>query len=300
MNTEQLSQTSIVPGRAYYDGPELLGGLLDALRDAGLDPDHLTVDDLAPLDEFHALGRPATIALARLADVRPGQRVLDVGAGIGGPARFLASCYGVYVTALDATPRFCRIAEALTRGTGLDDQVRVVEGDALDLPFSNGSFELAWTQAVGQNIEDKARFLAELARVVTPGGRIALFELVAGPGGPLEFPVPWADRPEQSWLVDSAELRTLLEATGLNIREWREGPDALAGIAAGAESAPRDPASAGLGLGLLMPDYEARMAGLARNVEAGRIAVVQIVAERSASDRLEPLGAELEQSAVRP
>ena len=292
---DPLHQPSIAPGRAYYDGPELLEGLLDALRDAGLDPDHLSVDDLAPLDEFHALGHPATIALASLADVRAGERVLDVGAGLAGPARFLASRYGVEVTALDATPRFCRIAEALTRATGLAGRVRVVEGDALDLPFDDESFELAWTQAVGQNVEDKARFIAELARVVTPDGRIALFELVAGPGGPLEFPVPWADRPGQSWIVNSADLLALLEAAGLSIREWREGPDALAGIASAAQSGPADPVTHGLGLELLMPDYEARMAGLARNVEAGRITLVQVIAERSAADRLKPLGAELEQ-----
>jgi ubiquinone/menaquinone biosynthesis C-methylase UbiE len=280
MNTASLHHISTSAGRDYYDGPELLEGLLGALRDAGLDPDHLTVDDLAPLDEFHALGRPATIALARLASVTAGDRILDVGAGIGGPARFLATRYGARVTALDPTPRFLRIAEALNRSTGLADRVRVVEGDALALPFEDGAFDLVWTQAVAQNVADKPRFIAELARVVAPGGRVASFELVTGPGGALEFPVPWADGPAQSWVVPAAELRALLAGAGLRVREWRQGPDALAAIVEAAQSEPTRPAPAGVGLELLLPDYEARMAGLARNVEGERIAVVQIVAER--------------------
>jgi MPBQ/MSBQ methyltransferase len=280
MNTASLHHNSTSAGVAYYDGPELLEGLLGALRDAGLDPDHLTVDDLAPLDEFHALGRPATIALARLASVAAGDDILDVGAGIGGPARFLAARYGARVTALDATPRFLRIAEALTAGTGLADRVRVVGGDALALPFDDGVFDLVWTQAVAQNIADKQRFIGELTRVAAPGGRLALFELIAGPEGPLEFPVPWADGPEQSWIASAAELRALLAEAGLTVREWREDQAAIGAIGAAAQAEPARPVPETLGLHLLMPDYEARMAGLARNVEGRRIVLVQIVAER--------------------
>jgi len=281
MSTVSLHHNSKTPGVAYYDGPELLEGLLGALRDAGLDPDHLAVDDLAPLDEFHALGRPATIALARLASVTADDHILDVGAGIGGPARFLATRYGARVTALDAIPRFLQIAEALTAGTGLADRVRLVEGDALALPFDDGAFDLVWTQAVAQNIADKGRFIAELARVVAPGGRVAMFELISGPDGPVEYPVPWADGPEQSWIVPGAELRALLAGVGLDVREWREDQEAIAAIAEAAQTEPA-PASPGtLGLQLLMPEYEKRMAGLARNVEGRRIALVQIVAERA-------------------
>ncbi len=149
----------------YYDGPEILGDLDDALRQAGLDPDALDPDDLAAVDEFHARGRAATVALAALAGVRRDERVLDVGAGIGGPARFLATRYGARVTALDATPRFAAACERLTRSVGLTDRVDTVCGDALALPFTDGSFDLAWVQAVAQNIEAKERFVAELARV---------------------------------------------------------------------------------------------------------------------------------------
>ncbi len=281
MNTQSVTRTAGALGRAYYDGPDLLDRVLAALRAAGLDPGHLKVDDLAPLDEFHALGRPATIALARLAGVAAGQRVLDVGAGIGGPARFLASRYGAHVTALDGTPRFCRVAEALTRGTGVADQVEVVHGDALALPFEDGVFDLAWTQAVAQNVEDKGRLIGELARVVRPGGRVAMFEIVARPGRELEFPVPWADRPDQSWLVTAAELRGLVEDAGLVLREWREAQDALGAIAEAATSEPPAPPAHALDLALLMPNYEARMAAMGRNVTDGRVALVQLVGERA-------------------
>ncbi len=118
------------------------------------------------------------------------------------------------------------------------------------------------------------------ARVAAPGGRVALFELIAGPGGPVEFPVPWADGPGQSWIVPADEVRALLTEAGLTIREWREDQDALAAIGAAAQAEPARPAPESLGLHLLMPEHDARMAGLARNVEGRRIVLVQILAER--------------------
>jgi SAM-dependent methyltransferase len=281
MTTERLD-----PGDArnvaldYYDGPEIVDTLLGALIQAGLDPNALEIDDLAPLDEFHALGRAATLALAELTGPQPNDRVLDVGAGIAGPARCLAARYGAHVTALDATPRFCRAAELLNRGAGLAERVQVVCGDALALPFPDGSFDLAWTQSVSQNIADKQRFLAELARIVRPGGYVALFEVVTGPGGPLEFPVPWADRHAHSWLVSAEELHELLDCGPLTVVAWEEGQVVLDAIATAAKTIDTPPAEQALGLHILMPDYQARMEGLARNVAQHKIALVEAVAKR--------------------
>jgi MPBQ/MSBQ methyltransferase len=281
MNTVTLnSNNPTSAGLVYYDGPEIVEHLVRALTDSGLDPHALDVDDLATLDEFHALGRAATLALAELAGVGPGQRVLDVGAGIGGPARVLAAHYGAHVTALDATPRFCRAAEMLTRGTGLSDQVEVVCGDALALPSADRAFDLVWSQAVGQNVADKGRLVSEMARVLRPGGHVALFEVLRGPGGPLEFPVPWADRAEQSWLVWPSELRRLLERSPLELVSWNEGEQVTATIVDAAPRVRQTPGGAQLGLHLLMPDFEARMAGLARNIAEEKITLVQAVARR--------------------
>lgn len=265
----------------YYDGSEVVDELIEALRGAGLDPDALDIDELAPLDEFHARGRAATAALAELAGVQPGERVLDVGAGIGGPARVLAARWGARVTALDATARFCTVAERLTRGAGLTDRVRVARGDALDLPFADNSFDVGWTQAVAQNIADKERLIAELTRVVVPGGRVAMFEIVAGPGGPIEFPVPWADRPDQSWLVPAGRWRQLLEAGPLEIVHWLHGQAALEAIGAHEASVVPPGSDRGVGLHLLMPDYEARMATMLRNVAQRRVGLVLAVARRT-------------------
>ncbi len=281
MDTEQVEpDPRRAAGLHYYDGPDLADRLTEAIREAGIDPDALDIDDLAPLDEFHALGRAATLALAELARVQVGERVLDVGAGIGGPARFLAARYGAHVTALDATPRFCRAGEMLTRGAGLTEHVQVVCADALVLPFDDASYDLVWTQAVSQNIADKQRFLAELTRVTRPGGHIALFEVVAGPGGALEFPLPWADREAQSWLVTPEELHERLDSEPLTLVSWKEGPDALEAIASAAQSLGTLPTHHPLGLQILMPDFQARMACLARNIAQNKIALVQAVAKR--------------------
>jgi SAM-dependent methyltransferase len=267
--------TAVTSSRDHYDGPELVEPVTAALASAGLDPDALDIDDLAALDEFHALGRAATVALARLAAVRPGEAVLDVGAGIAGPARVLAARFGARVTALDGTPRFCRLAEHLNAATGLSSEVTVVCADALRLPFADGSFDVVWTQAVTQNVADKPALLAELRRVLRPGGRYALFELVAGPGGPLHFPVPWADAPSQSHLLDAEGMRRAAVEAGFRPVEWRDGPAVAAGIGATAPPAP-----AGLGLELLMPDHEQRMASVARNVAERRIELLQAVLTR--------------------
>jgi SAM-dependent methyltransferase len=281
MNTGLVISNDVTnAGLAYYDGPEIVERLARALTDSGLDPEALDVDDLAPLDEFHALGRAATLALADLAGVRRGQRVLDVGAGIGGPARVLAAHYGAHVTALDATPRFCRAAEMLTRGAGLSDHVEVVCGDALALPSADESFDLVWTQAVSQNVADKSRFISEMARVLRRGGHLAMFEVLSGPGGSLEFPVPWADRPDQSCLATPTQLRGLLERGPLELVAWREGQVVSEAIVDAAARVRQTDGGAQLGLHLLMPNFEARMAGLARNVAQQNIVLVQAVARR--------------------
>ena len=260
----------------YYDGPELVDTILAAARAAGLDPQQLDIDDLAELDEFHALGRAASVALAAEAEITRDSNVLDIGAGIGGPARLLASRYGARVTALDATARFCRANAALCAATGLADRVQVVHGDALALPFAKDSFDVVWSQALLQNVADKPRLLGEAWRVLRPGGRLALFELVGGQRS-LHFPVPWADDESGSFVIGSDELRASVEQAGFDVITFNEGPAALAGIARAAEVLP-SPAGNGLDLSLLMPDHETRMAAVGRNVAEGRIALVQVVA----------------------
>ena len=196
--------------------------ILAALREAGKDLEHLTPDDLAPVDELHGRGREATADLAKLLDPHPGDRILDVGCGLGGPARFLASAYGCRVTGIDLTDEFAQVAGMLTRRTGLSERVSIAQGDALALPFDDASFDGAWIQNVAMNVADRERLLAEIRRVLRAGGRLALTEITAGPGGAPHFPVPWAARSELSFLIGADALREKLETAGFKVIAWED------------------------------------------------------------------------------
>ena len=264
----------------YYDGPDLLDRVRAALRAAGRDPERLRVEDLVAMDQCHALGLAGTVALAKLAELRPGERVLDIGAGIGGPARILAARFGAHVTAVEPTARFRRLATELNAATGLTDAIEIVEATGHDLPFADGSFDLVWTQAVLPNVADVTPLAAEAHRVLAPGGRWALAETVAGPGGEVCFPVPWADGPQESHLLTPETLRTTLERPGFAAEVWEVGPAAVAPAVAELATEPADP-SPPVELGLIMPDRDARMASLGRNIAEQRIAPVLAVLRRS-------------------
>lgn len=270
---------------AYYEGDgELVGVVLEALRAAGREVDPLDPDDLAGLDEFHGLGRAATLTMAELADVSEGERALDVGAGIGGPARTLARQLGARVTALDPTRRFCDLNEELCRRSSLDDRVEVVRGDARQMPLDDGQFDVVWTQSVWPSVSDKQAMLSEMRRVLAPDGRLALYEVVTGPAeGELHYPVPWANGPAESFLISPRELRELLESAGFAAREWLEGPDLVARIAEMASSGRPGMTTGleGITLKLVMPDFEERMGGLARSVQEQRISMVMAVYSRA-------------------
>ena len=270
----------------HYHQPDLTARILAALRDAGLDADHLTRDDLDLLDEFHIRGRAATRELAALADLRPGLTVLDLGCGLGGPARLLADEFGCRVTGLDLVPEYCAAAAELTRRTGLADLVTFRQGDMGDLPFADGSFDRVWSQHTQMNIADKAALAAEAVRVLRPGGKAVFYEVCAGNGGPIHLPVPWASVPEHSHLCGAGAWRDLLAAAGLRECSWADVTEAamawIDGLAAGPGAAPAAPSPAGRpGLGLVMgPQAGAKSRNLARNLREGRVVVVQGVFAR--------------------
>lgn len=271
--------------QAYYaTGPDDLTEIvLSALREAGRSTDPLDPDDLAALDEFHGLGRAATLALAELAGISAEDRVLDVGAGIGGPARVLARHFDAQLSALDPTERFCVLNEELTLRAGLADRVSVFRADGRKMPFADGDFDVAVTQAVWPSVEDKAAMVGEIHRVLRPGGRLAIFEAVEGPaGGELDYPLPWADGPEQSFVISADEVRRLTVGAGFAVAEWLQGPDLLArvGEVAGSGVEAMSAGVEGVDLSLLMPDFEARMAGVAGNIIEQRIELVMGVLVR--------------------
>jgi MPBQ/MSBQ methyltransferase len=180
---------------AHYTRADLGARMLAALEAAGKDLDRLSLDDLAPVDEFHLRGRPATAELADGLALASGTRVLDVGSGIGGPSRYVAATYDCRVTGVDLTEEYCRVAALLAERVGLGDRVAYRPGNALALPFPDASFTVAYTQHVAMNIEDKARLYVEVCRVIEPGGRFGLYGLLQGEGGDVVYSVPWARDP---------------------------------------------------------------------------------------------------------
>jgi ubiquinone/menaquinone biosynthesis C-methylase UbiE len=227
-------QTAARGVEAYWSRNDLERAILDALAATGKDVSALTIDDLAPADHFHGGGKPATLRLARLAAPRPGSRVLDVGGGIGGPARTLAAEFGCRVTVVDLTESYVRTGQALTARLGLADRVTHRVGNALDLDMPAGAFDMVWTQNSGMNIADKERLYAGFARVLAPGGLLAIQEPMAGPVQPVVFPVMWAKDASASFLRPPDEMRALIEAAGFRVRAWQDVTSETAGPSSGA------------------------------------------------------------------
>ena len=209
----------------HYTQSDLTRTVLDALRTAGKDVEALDPADLSAVDEFHTGWGPQTVAMAKTLDLAPSLRVLDVGSGIGGPARYFARAYGCDVTGIDLTPAFVELATNLTARTGLADRVRFVEGSALALPFEAGRFDLATMNHVGMNLADKPTVFAEVRRVLRPGGRFVVYDLMRTGDAPLPMPMPWADTEATSFVETPARYRELLAAAGFTVARERDWTD---------------------------------------------------------------------------
>ncbi len=177
-----------------------LDGALEALRMRGINSEEATAEDLHALDMLHMGGLAATDALAEMAGVCSGKRVLDVGAGVGGPARRIAHKYGARVWCLELSENVHQTAVALTALVRLQDQVQHTQGSALALPFSDASFDVVVMQHVAMQIAEKGTLFGECARVLTDDGVLALHEIFTGSGGEPLFPLAWATDPAMSSL----------------------------------------------------------------------------------------------------
>jgi SAM-dependent methyltransferase len=204
----------------YWGRAGLDRAIVDALIAAGKDLSALTIDDLAPADQFHGGGKAATERLARLAGLHPGLRVLDVGGGLGGPARTLAAQFGCAVTVVDLTESYVSAGRALTALVDLEDRVIHRLGSALTLPEDGSPYDVVWTQNSGMNIEDKVRLYSGFSRMLRPGGLLALQEPMAGPGGPPIFPLMWARDASASFLLPPDDMRAAIEEAGFRLRAW--------------------------------------------------------------------------------
>lgn len=277
-----MSATNSEPAvMAHYTRDDIEGAILAGLRAAGKDPDRLTPADLAAVDQFHTGGREATLDLARRAGITADARVLDIGGGIGGPARTLAAEFGCHVTVLDLSEPFCRAGAALTERVGLADRVEFRHGSALALPFADAAFDVVWTQHSSMNIEDKPRLYAESHRVLRPGGRLALHEVMAGPLQPIHFPVMWAGEPSISFLRPADAIRRLIAETGFAEVAWEDETAQSVAFFQSRAAAITANGPRPLGLHLLIgPAFGQAAGNTLRNLAEGRAVVVKAVFDR--------------------
>ena len=217
------------PVREHYASEGITARILAALRSV-ISPDvPITPDTLAPIDHFHGKGVVATEELAALLKPKASDHLLDIGCGIGGPARWIAAKYGCRVTGVDLTAEFCEAARQLNSLTGLADRVQILHGSALSLPVPDSNFDHAYSQAVLMNVSDKRGVFREALRVLRPGGSLALSLAGAGSAEEPCYPLPWATTPDISFLTTPDELRGDLLTAGFQIVALR---DASAEVAA--------------------------------------------------------------------
>lgn len=265
----------------HYATGNLANAITTALGKVVTDGRSPTIDDLAPVDEFHIGGRRASVSLFDQLNLSSSDRVLDVGAGIGGTARFVAQNYGSNVVGIDLTPEFCEVAETLSNLVGLGDKVTVHEGSALAMPFESESFDSAYMMHVGMNIEDKAALFAEVNRVLRPGGRFAVYDILAGQNsGDFQFPVPWATDANSSFLTSPDEMKSLLEQAGFTVDVTNDRTEFAAeffesAVAAMASGPPP------VGLHLIMgPTARDKFGNMIQNVKAGMCGPWEFIASK--------------------
>jgi len=258
---------------AHYSARDIEARILAAVRAAGLNPEQrVSPEALGALDHFHTGGLRASRELLELAQIRAEDRVLDIGAGLGGPARLLASALGCRVDCLEMSPDYCVGAALLNRLTGLDDRVDVHEGSALDLPFPDASFQVAWMQNVGMNIADKRTLYGEIYRVLKPGGRYAFQEMATGKGAPSYFPLPWATDPSDSFLISAEEMRSILGESGF-VTELIEDTSDVHLSRTVANATPAVPGQ--LGLAVFVDNLAQKVENARRSLEEGQVRLVR-------------------------
>ena len=269
---------------AHYSRGNLLQRLNAALAEDGADPARPTIEALAPYDQFHGRGLEATEEVAGMVAVSADDHLLDVGSGIGGPARYMARRFGCRVTGIDLTAEFCEVARHLTRLLGMQARVRFEQGDALALPFAAGHFAGAYSMNVSMNIADKAGLYREIARVLRHRGWLALSELAKGPGPALDYPTPWAASAATSFLATPEETRRGLEEVGFEVVQLRDASEQVKAFGARSRALVKGGGKPPHRAVQLMHGEVARaaMANTARGIQEARIVPIEILARKRA------------------
>ena len=267
----------------HYAHGALIEAIEAALAASGIERDAVTVADLAPVDEFHIGGRSATVDLAEQLALAPSDRVLDIGSGLGGAARFFADEVGCTVTGVDLTAEYVAAARTLSGWVGLGERNTFEHASALAMPFGDASFDAAYMLHVGMNIEAKTELFTEIARVLVPGGQLGIYDVMRTGDGEIVYPVPWAETGDTSFLASPGDYRAALGGAGLDLlaernrRDWAlEFFRTLRAKAASADGPPP------LGIHIVMGESAGQKVGnMLECVTAGIIAPVQIIARKA-------------------
>lgn len=278
-NDMHPSRTTV---NATYGSTNLAVRLLEDLHQSGRDLDKLCTDDLRPFDELHVMGREATLELGQLAGLTQGMRVLDLGSGLGGPARTLAQGFGCHVTGIDLSREFVTAAIVLSRCVGLARQVTFSQGDALKLPFAGQQFDAVFMIHLSMNIGDKDALFTEARRVLKKGGRLLLWEICRGDAPGMIFPVPWAQDPSFSYLIDMAEMTATLKRCGLASLLVQDATDPAAAWIRARQSASKNKSRGKprLNLNLILEDFRLKRVNISKNLLQGCIRVVRASATK--------------------
>jgi SAM-dependent methyltransferase len=262
----------------HWGTGDVYARIMEAMEAASISPDTVTVEQLAPVDHFHARGFPATVELADVLPIRAGHHIVDIGCGIGGPARYLAERFGCRVSGVDITEPFVEAANQLTSLLKMGELVEVKLGDGQQLPFADGVFDGGYAQHVTMNIADRARFFAEAYRVLRPGAFFAITEHGLGSQGSPHYPVPWSEDGSGSHLVTPADtVRYLRDAGFVDVKVEDTGAKYLAGYRRAMELAAQGALPA-FGIQILMgPTAPAKTKNAARNIEEGRTHPIQVL-----------------------
>jgi len=274
---------TVEPGIArHYDIAGLEQRILAALADTGVDIAHLRAGDLEAVDEFHIGGIAATRELIGQMGLKPGAMLLDIGSGVGGPARFAANEAGADVTGIDLTQSYVDIATSLSKRTEMADRTHFVQGSALDMPFADAGFDAAMILHVGMNLPDKKKLMGEAARVLKPGGVFAVYDVMRLKDGALTYPLPWASDESMSFVATPDDYRSAATASGFSVvAERRRGAFAVeffaatrARMAAAQAEGKKPPPGVGLVMG---EDAHTKIANVTAALEGGILAPVELL-----------------------
>jgi MPBQ/MSBQ methyltransferase len=263
----------------HYATENLEQRILAAFEAAGKPRNRITADDLAAVDEFHIGGREATEAIAAQMDLRPGMRLLDIGSGIGGPARYFASVHGCHVTGVDLAPEYVRTAQAISILVGVSASVQFEQGSATQLPFEDHSFDGAYMLHVGMNIQDKVKLFRAVKRALRGTAVFAIFDVMRIGPGELQFPVPWASKTDESFIATTDDYRNALLDEGFAIMAARERKQFALDFFAQMRQRNQQQQPQPVGLHLVMGETATlKLSNVVEGLRRGVIAPVELVA----------------------